>query len=379
MFLSLPDAQTVSILVDVVIAVAIAVSGYAVSRWMRRYFYRRMEKEAERKQFLNALYLLLRTGLYLSLLILFFIIVLIPLGYGEELIRVTRDFITAKGHVIALIIGILLVGWILIKLANVFFESFKTYARLDVRILNITSIAVKFLIYAIVTVILIQVVLSAIGLPEIAGTVVTIFSVLIGIAVSFAATGSVGNLLAGLLLMSWRPFKEGDRVEVGGGVFGDVLEVTLTYVKIRTIKDEIIHVSNLQVIGNRIINYSGLPMVILHTNVTLGYDVDRRIAEEALLEAANMTWGVVKEGRKPFVLIRSLDQYYVTYELNAFTDKPNRMVEIYSNLHKNILDVFSKRGIKILSPMYVRFEGLKQSGQQGSEPSGTSPQPGSTS
>jgi len=62
-------------------------------------------------------------------------------------------------------------------------------------------------------------------------------------------------------------------------------------VKIRTIKDEIVYVSNLQVIGNKIINYSGLPMVILHTNVTLGCDVDRRIAEEALLEAANMTWG----------------------------------------------------------------------------------------
>ena len=88
--------------------------------------------------------------------------------------------------------------------------------------------------------------------------------------------------------------------------------------------------------------------------------------------------GIVKKGRKPFVLIRSLDQYYVTYELNAFTDKPNRMVEIYSNLHKNILDAFSKRGIKILSPTYVRFESLKQNGQQDSEPSDTSPQLGLT-
>lgn len=363
MFLSFLNEQITPILISVVITVLIIVLGYAVYRWMRRYFYRRMEKEAERKQFLNALYLLLRTILYLFLLALFFIIVLIPLGYGEELIRITRDFIITRGHVIALIIGVLVVSWILIRLVNVFFESFKTYARLDVRILNITSIAVKFLIYAIVSVILIQVVLSAIGLPEIAGTVVTIFSVLIGVAVSFAATSSIGNFLAGFLLMSWRPFKEGDRVEVGGGVFGDVLEVTLTYVKIRTIKDEIVYVPNLQVIGNRIINYSGLPALILHTNVTLGYDVDRHAAEEALLEAANMTWGVIKEDRKPFVLIRSLDQYFVTYELNAFTDKPNRMVEIYSNLHRNILDVFSKRGIKIVSPMHVKFEGLKQSEQ----------------
>ncbi|MGQ9478924.1 MAG: hypothetical protein ACUVQ0_02740 [Thermoproteota archaeon] len=49
------------------------------------------------------------------------------------------------------------------------------------------------MVYVIVTIILIQVILSAIGLPEIAVTVVIIFSILIGIAVSFAATGSIGN------------------------------------------------------------------------------------------------------------------------------------------------------------------------------------------
>jgi len=195
---------------------------------------------------------------------------------------------------------------------------------------------------------------------EIAGSVVTLFAAFIGIAVSFAATGSLGNFLAGMLLMSWQPFKLGDRIEVGGGVYGDLIEYTLTHVKVRTIKDEVVIVPNLQVISNKLVNFSSLPLVILHTNVTIGYDVNRGVAEEALLEAANETWGVVKGNNKPFILVRSLDQHFVTYELNAYTDQPNKMVEIYSELHKHVLDSCGRRGIEIVSPLRVRFSDHKE-------------------
>lgn len=52
-----------------------------------------------------------------------------------------------------------------------------------------------------------------------ASTMVTLFTVFIGLVVSFAATGSIGNALSGLVIMSWRPYKDGDRVEVAGGTY----------------------------------------------------------------------------------------------------------------------------------------------------------------
>jgi small-conductance mechanosensitive channel len=53
------------------------------------------------------------------------------------------------------------------------------------------------------------------------------------------------------------------------------------------------------------------------------------------------------------VLQKSLDDFYVRYELNAYTDAPHMMANIYSELHKNIQDCFNEYGVQIMSPHYV--------------------------
>ena len=92
--------------------------------------------------------------------------------------------------------------------------------------------------------------------------------------------------------------------------------------------------------------------IILHTTVTLGYDLNWETAEELLVEAASKTEFILKEPM-PFVLQSSLDDYYVSYELNAYTLEPTKMPLIYSEMHKNILIAFNKAGVEILSPSYV--------------------------
>ncbi len=48
----------------------------------------------------------------------------------------------------------------------------------------------------------------------------------------------------------------------------------------------------------------------------------------------------------------SLDDFYVSYELNAYTDKPRMMAKIYSDLHQNIQDMFNEAGVEIMSPHF---------------------------
>lgn len=43
---------------------------------------------------------------------------------------------------------------------------------------------------------------------------------------------------------------------------------------------------------------------------------------------------------------------YVSYELNAYTDKPRLMVRTYSELHQNVQDKFAEAGVEIMSPRY---------------------------
>jgi hypothetical protein len=42
----------------------------------------------------------------------------------------------------------------------------------------------------------------------------------------------------------------------------------------------------------------------------------------------------------------------VTYEINAYCDRPQEMEKLYTALHRNILDVFNEHGVQIMTPAY---------------------------
>jgi len=180
---------------------------------------------------------------------------------------------------------------------------------------------------------------------------VTIF---IGAVVSLGSTGVIGNLLAGYVLIFQRPFVLGDRVRIGD-VVGDVAESSLIVTRLRTIKNEVVTVPNSAIVGGHVVNYSSLARkggLILHTAITIGYDTPWRQVEALLVAAAERTAGVLREPA-PFVLQTGLGDFYVSYELNAYTDRPGEMVDTYAHLHRNILDSFNEYGVQITSPNYV--------------------------
>jgi small-conductance mechanosensitive channel len=67
--------------------------------------------------------------------------------------------------------------------------------------------------------------------------------------------------------------------------------------------------------------------------------------------AAERTPGLLKEPL-PYVLQKSLGDFAVTYELNAYCDNPQAMPQLYTALHQNILDVFNEHGVQIMTPTY---------------------------
>ena len=81
------------------------------------------------------------------------------------------------------------------------------------------------------------------------------FSALGGAAVGFASTKTIGNFIAGLYLFMVRPFKVGDYVRVGT-VEGMVKEITINYSKILTIGNNVVLISNLQILDRDITNFS---------------------------------------------------------------------------------------------------------------------------
>ncbi len=178
-------------------------------------------------------------------------------------------------------------------------------------------------------------------------------SIFLGILLSLGSTSAIANLVAGIVITYMRPFTIGDRVKIGTTI-GTVIEKSMLVTKVRTLKNEDVTIPNAQIINTHLLNYSNNDKeigVILYTSVTIGYDVPWKKVDELLIAAANKTKMLSKEN-KPFVLHKSLNDFYVEYEINVYTKQSLKMPFIYSELHQNILDTFNEAGVEILSPHY---------------------------
>jgi small-conductance mechanosensitive channel len=178
-------------------------------------------------------------------------------------------------------------------------------------------------------------------------------SIFAGILFSLGSTSAVANVVAGVILTYMRGFKVGDIVKIGDTA-GRVMDTTLLVTRIKTPKNVEVTIPNATVLSGHVTNFSSQAAegkLILPTSVTIGYDAPWRQVHAMLRQAAARTPDVLQEP-EPFVLQRSLDDFYVTYELNVYTRRPDRMVRIYSDLHKNIQDAFNEYGVQIMSPNY---------------------------
>ena len=212
---------------------------------------------------------------------------------------------------------------------------------------NPTYQIVRVLIFAFLLVVI---------FPYLPGSESPIFkgvSVFLGFLFTFGSAGSLSNIVAGLVLTYMRAYKLGDRVKIGD-VTGDIIEKNLLVTRIRTIKNEEITIPNSSIMSSYTTNFtSAAPTLglVLHTTVTIGYDVPWPQVHELLIAAALGAEGVLPEPR-PFVLQTSLDDYYVSYQLNAYTREASRQAVLYSRIHQNIQDEFNKAGVEIMSPHY---------------------------
>lgn len=179
-------------------------------------------------------------------------------------------------------------------------------------------------------------------------------SIFVGVLFSLGSTSAIGNIVAGVVLTYTQAFRVGDRVTIGETT-GDVMEKTLLITRVRTIKNVAITIPNGTVLSTQVINYTSLAQtdgLILHTTVTIGYDAPWAQVHQLLIDAALATGNILAEP-KPFVLQTSLDDFYVSYQINAYTNNAAEMAVTYSDLHRQIQDQFNASGVEIMSPHYA--------------------------
>ena len=207
---------------------------------------------------------------------------------------------------------------------------------------------VRFLLYAF---------MIAMIYPYLPGSKSGVFqgiSVFVGLIVSLGSSTVIGNIIAGLVITYMRPFKLGDRIKLNDTT-GNVIEKTPLVTRIRTPKNEVVTIPNSFIMSSHTVNFSQSARdygLIIHSEVSIGYDIPWRKTHQLLIEAALNTPGVVDDPR-PFVLETSLQDHYPVYQVNAYIKDANQLAQVYSDLHQNIQDRFNEEGIEIMSPHYI--------------------------
>jgi small-conductance mechanosensitive channel len=208
----------------------------------------------------------------------------------------------------------------------------------------------------VLAVVLVSPYLPGFGSPAFQG-----ISIFFGILLSLGSTAAIANIVAGVALTYMRPFNVGDRVKIAD-TMGDVMEKTLLITRVRTIKNVEVTIPNSMVLGSHMINLSALAQqsgLILYTAVTIGYDAPWRKVHELLIAAARATRDVLADPA-PFVLQISLNDFSITYELNAYTANVKALLQIQSELHQNIQDQFNEAGVEIMSPTFSAIRDANQ-------------------
>lgn len=143
---------------------------------------------------------------------------------------------------------ILLVGWILIKIVVWLIGKLFNRIKMDVAVKAFLLSLIKFFLWMILW-------LQIFKIAEIPNTSFTAVMSALAFAIGMALSGFMNNILAGLVILTAKPFVVGDYI-VGGGAEGVVKEITLTHTYVMSGDNKKQIVPNLPLATGTVVNAS---------------------------------------------------------------------------------------------------------------------------
>ena len=178
------------------------------------------------------------------------------------------------------------------------------------------------------------------------GQLLSLYGLVISATIALSSTTLVGNVMAGIMLKTIGTCKPGYYITTGEH-FGRVTAMDLLHTEIQTEQRDLTTLPNMYLVTNpvRIMRTSG---TLLSVDLSLGYDVSRREIETLLIKAATDT-GL----ESPFVQIRELGDFSVTYQVSGLLTEINRLLDKRRELRARTMDTLHAAGIEIVSPTFM--------------------------
>ena len=188
---------------------------------------------------------------------------------------------------------------------------------------------------------------------ELRGQLLRLYGLIFSATIALSSTTLVGNVMAGLMLKAIGNCRPGNFITVGD-YFGRISEMDLLHTEIQTEERDLTTLPNLYLVTHpvRVMRTSG---TLLSVEVSLGYDISRKIVEELLIQAATDS-GL----ETPYVQIRSLGDFSVTYQVSALLKEVNHLIGKRRELRARTMDALNSEGIEIVSPNFMNTRAIEK-------------------
>ena len=173
-----------------------------------------------------------------------------------------------------------------------------------------------------------------------------------GTVIGFASMNTIGNAIAGLILMVSRPFKIKDRL-LFQDQYVEVEAIDLIYTRMRTLDNVLISVPNQMVLNTVIQDFSTFNVVRRRCVVTVDYGERPQRVRELLLDAVKKV-DMILEDPKPFVWVTDLQSFSMEYTLFYFIDDVMKIIKTDSGVREAVYDVLSEAGIDLATPNLIK-------------------------
>ncbi len=168
-----------------------------------------------------------------------------------------------------------------------------------------------------------------------------------GLAIGLSLQGSLSNFAAGVMLISFRPFKKGDYVEAAGSA-GTVDDISIFTTTLKTPDNRVLIVPNKNILDNNIINYSTMDTRRVDMVFGIGYDDDLKKAKTILMEELENDDRVLSDPA-PVVVVGELADSSVNFLVRPWTKSEDYWATKW-DLTERIKLRFDAEGISIPFP-----------------------------
>ena len=196
------------------------------------------------------------------------------------------------------------------------------------------------------------------GLQQLSKTLLTGAGILAA-AVGFGSQQAISNIVSGVFMVLFKPFRIGDQIDLGGENKGTVVDISLRHTTIRNSENKMIIVPNNVLNNQSIVNSSILNSSCTFVIVGVSYrsDVNRAMAimqEEALKHPLliDQRTKADKDKGAPQVVVRVIDWVNSAVNLRAtiWAANADNAFVMKCDLLKSIKERFDQESIEIPSP-----------------------------